>query len=419
MNETELDALVLAAERFGTPCYVYFDSAVVRRVEKFREIFDENFGLNYAVKVNPNSRLLRRLKELGVGLDVSSIGEFERGLAAGFSPAEIGFTGPGKRNSELSRAIDYGAGHVICESLDELTDVNAIAARKGTVQSVLLRLTPAKVPKRFGLNMAGQASQFGIDEEDIADVAEVLQQCESVNCQGFHAFSAGNSLSVGAIAQNFDNMCNLFLRSAEVLRCNPELLVFGSGFGIPYFEGDQPLDLLSLGKQLNARARGLRKQFGLPHLNLCLEMGRWIVGEAGYLVTSVVRTKQSRGQAILICDAGFNNNLSAAGMMGTVMRRDWRFTKLEDSNPLSELVRYRVVGPLCASFDILATNVALPPTGKGDKLAIASCGAYGLTASPTRFISHPEPKELLVHESVNGIEIIDVSESLGSDCVEA
>jgi diaminopimelate decarboxylase len=141
------------------------------------------------------------------------------------------------------------------------------------------------------------------------------------------------------------------------------------------------------------------------HTACVLEMGRWIVGPAGWLVTRVVAEKHSRGTDFRACDAGFNTHLAACGMLGSVIRRNWRFLNL--SNPDAALRRYTLVGPLCTSIDVLASKIDLPETRIGDVIAVENSGAYGLTASPTRFISHPEPAEWLVF----GDDILDVTES--------
>ena len=399
-----------AARRFGTPSFIYFAPAVRARVELLRQQFGGRFHIIYAAKANPNTELLKLFQQMRVGLDVSSIGEMRRGLAAGFAGSEIGFTGPGKRSEEIEAAVAGRVGAFICESPEEIDQIDQFSRGMNRVQPILLRINPRHVPRKFGLHMAGAPSQFGIDEEDLEDVWSQMPQWKNVRFSGFHAYSAGNSLSVEAITENLLLLADIFTTFSYEFRLKPEKLIFGSGFGIPYFEGDKELDLPQIAAVLSPRIDAIKAEEPFRETTFALEMGRWLVGGAGFMLTSVVRCKRSRGKEIRICDAGFNNHLSAAGMMGTVLRRDWRFWNLDadDGAPVEE---YLLVGPLCASFDILGANVALPGTSQGDVLAVGASGAYGLTASPTRFISHPEPGEYL-SDVIDGEQcLIDVTES--------
>ena len=410
MHDDTRAVLAKVARQYGTPSYVYLVSQVRRRVGELLQVFGDRFKISYAAKANPNVAILSLFRQLGLGLDVSSIGEMSRGLDAGFAPVDIGFTGPAKRSFELQLAIRQGIGEIVCESADEIDEVNRIASSLGVIQPILLRINPVKVPRKFGLQMAGQPSQFGIDEENLSDLFPRLTNWSAIRYRGLHAYSAGNSLVEDAIIENLLGLARLFTRITTELGREPEKLVFGSGFGIPYFEGDQELNLTTIGAEINPAIDEIRLQKNFRNTAFGLEMGRWLIGGAGYMLTSVIRCKTSRGREIRMCDAGFNNNLSAAGMMGTVMRRDWRFWNL-DARETDEQETYLLVGPLCASFDVLGNQVSLPPTKKGHVLAIGSSGAYGLTASPTRFISHPEPGEYLVDEIDNKTLISDVTES--------
>jgi diaminopimelate decarboxylase len=165
------------------------------------------------------------------------------------------------------------------------------------------------------------------------------------------------------------------------------------------------LNIEALSTQVLPIIAALKAEAAFAQTDCVLEMGRWIVGPAGWLLTSVIGEKESRGVSIRTCDAGFNNHLAACGMMGSVIRRNWRFANL--SNPNENTGKYTLVGPLCTTIDTLATDLELPETHSGDVIAVESSGAYGLTASPTRFISHPEPREALIE----GGKVRDVTES--------
>ena len=189
----------------------------------------------------------------------------------------------------------------------------------------------------------------------------------------------------------------------------PQKLVFGSGFGIPYLPDDEELDIAEVAERINPLIDDLRAEPRFENTQCVLELGRWLVGLEGYLLTSVVAEKRSRGAEFRMCDAGFNNHLAACGMMGSVIRRNWRIVKISGPpDSPGPLRTYNLAGPLCTTIDLIANKIELPALGRGDVLAIEGSGAYGLTASPTRFISHPEPREVIVSK-IGGLT--DVTES--------
>lgn len=402
------DRLRAIARRHGTPAFVYFTEPMRQRARDVIAAMQGRLTLSYAMKCNPNLGLLRALRPVVPQLDASSAGEIARGIQAGYDASVIAFSGPAKQPRDIEFAITAGCGRIVCESMAQLALVDDMARRARRRQPVLLRINPLRVPKRFGLQMGGRASQFGIDEEAIDDAIVAALGLPGIELDGLHVFSAGNSLDEVAIAENVELVADLFSRLIDQHDLEPKELVFGSGFGIPYFQGDRALDLASLAERMVPAIDALLDRPGCASTRCVLEMGRWLVGPDGYLLTSVVDAKTSRGTAIRVCDAGFNNHLSACGMMGTVMRRDWQFANV--SRPADGPTEtYLLAGPLCASFDVLGAKVDLPVTDTGDVLAVGASGAYGLTASPTRFISHPEPVEILV-DGPNEPEV-DVTES--------
>ncbi|MEH6593656.1 MAG: hypothetical protein V7746_25535 [Halioglobus sp.] len=403
-----LSTLDSAARNFGTPCYVYFADDIRQRAKDVHAAFPSQFHISYAVKANPNPALLGILLKENLELDVSSIGEFRRGIEAGFDPANISFTGPAKKEADIREAVEKGIGYIVCESSEQLRIVERCAKAFGCKQDVLIRINPVEVPKGFGLQMGGRPSQFGIDEEQFEVFLSSLRNMHWVRVQGLHIFSGGNSLNTDAVIENFSSLTGVFRQLCESLDISPRRLVYGSGFGIPYFEGDTQLDIAAVSKSINAMASELKGSPRFGQAQLVLEMGRYLVGSQGYMLTSVVDKKNSRGTDICLLDAGFNNHLNAAGMMGAVMRRDWPFWNISQSHPAVDR-EYQLVGPLCASFDVLANKAKLPETSIGDILAVGSSGAYGLTASPTRFISHPEPLEILVEGRAGSERLIDIS----------
>jgi diaminopimelate decarboxylase len=400
--------LDLARSR-GTPCYAYVLDAIVETVRSVKGTFEGRFGISYAVKANPNRAVLEVLRDEVEALDVSSIGEVQRALAAGYSPSALSFSGPAKREEELEEAVAVGCGEIICESEREVEVLSRLGEAAGHPVPILLRLNPRRVPRKFGLTMAGRASQFGVDEEAVDDALELLVQRPGLVLRGFHIYSGTNALSEEAIAENFEGFADLFARSAARPGIAVRKLVFGSGFGIPYALDQRPLDLGRLASLIAPIVDGLRQNEQLAGAAFTLEMGRYLVGPHGYFLTSIINEKSSRGIELRMCDGGFNNHLAAYGLMGTVIRRNWPIWKLNET-PGQPVREYTLVGPLCTTIDTLATGVALPELRSGDVLAVGSSGAYGLTASPTKFISHPEPGEYALRLDDTAHEPQDVSE---------
>jgi diaminopimelate decarboxylase len=404
------DQLLAAAKRFGTPLYVYDLDAIRARLGQLREAFGSEFGVSFAVKANPNPALLTALAPLVDSLDVSSFAEAERALAAGCEPERLTFCGPGKRREEVRRAVRVGVGALVVESVHEARLADRFAGELGQRQPVLLRINPATSPRAFGVNMSGKPSQFGVDEEDMESAIDAIAALPHVDLQGFHIYSGSNSLSREGLAENFAILIAIFRRAVAHWGGSPAKLIFGAGFGVPYLPGDEELDLAALAADVLPQVAALRREAPFAATRIELELGRWLVGPCGWLLSEIIGEKASRGTEIRIIDAGFNNHLAAYGMMGSVIRRNWRIANL--SNPAGErdgsLGRYTVVGPLCTTIDTLATKLELPALAVGDVIAIENSGAYGLTSSPTRFISHPEPREAMLA----GGQLTDVSESL-------
>lgn len=394
-----------AARQFGTPLYLYDLDVLTGRLQTLSALFGDRFGISYAIKANPNLALLRAIRPWLSTFDASSFAEVERAMAAGMAPADITFSGPAKRHEEIARAMAAGVGELVLEHADEAQEASRIAGRLGRVQDVLVRINPARVPKGFGASMAATPSQFGIDEEDLAAELPAIAALPGLRLIGFHIYSGTNCRDPQAIAENFAIFAAIFRQAQALTGIRPERLVFGSGFGLNYLPGEAPLDHAALPALVNPVIDALRAEPAFAAARCNLELGRWLIGPAGWLMTGVVSAKQSRGAAIRCCDAGFNNHLAAASMMGTVIPRNWVFENV--TNPGGAVARYTLTGPLCTSIDRLAHGIDLPEVRPGDVLAIPNSGAYGLTASPSRFISHPEPREVLRQ----GATLADVTES--------
>jgi diaminopimelate decarboxylase len=385
--------LIEAANRFGTPAYVYFADEVETRLADLRRAFGRWFAICFAVKSNPNPALLAWMRDKVDGLDISSGGELHLALDGGWDAQRISFTGPAKREAELRAAIVGGLGELVIENLREARLADRIAADMGLIQPVLVRLAPDRVPKGFGDQMAGRPSPFGIDVESAA--AELPQIAALANLQvvGLHIYSGTQCLKPEAISENWRIFMQVFRDISSSQDMRPEKLVFGSGLGIPYHPGDKPLDLAEIAAEIGPELDAFRAEARFSGTRLVLELGRHLVGEAGYFVTRVVSVKSSRGSRIAICDGGLNANLAASGHFGMVLRRNYIMHRVGGGEGCEKI---DISGPLCTSIDKLGHAVVLPHIDEGDLIAIHGCGAYGPTASPLHFISHPMPREVLV-----------------------
>jgi diaminopimelate decarboxylase len=266
------------------------------------------------------------------------------------------------------------------------------------------------VPPKFGAHMGGGASQFGIDEECVPDVLAALAAWPAVRVDGFHLYSGSNCLNVDSLGRHFALTIDVFDRLATFAPVRPRLLVIGAGFGVAYHPGDAPLSLGDVAARLGPILETGARRERLAGARWVMEMGRYLVAEPGVLLTSVVRVKHSRGTNIAVLDAGFNNHLAAAGLMGSLLRRNWPVMALTARGALTE---YTLVGPLCTSIDTLGTRIQLPMLREGDILAIGASGAYGFSASPSRFISHPEPREVILLDEMHACDASETAQTAG------
>jgi diaminopimelate decarboxylase len=369
----------------SSPLFVYDTAVIQGRVARFRAAFP-GIDLHYAVKANPFSPLLAAIDPLVDGFDVASVGELEK-VWETEPAAKISFAGPGKRDSELDFAIKIRAT-VNIESEGEAERALAIGNALGITPRLAVRVNPEFELRGSGMRMGGRASPFGIDAERVpALVKRIL--AAGADWRGFHIFAGSQALDPAAIIDSQAHTLDLAVRLAEAAGATPPLVNLGGGFGIPYFPGEQVLDIEAIGAALTPRL-GM-----LPDTRFAIELGRWLVGEAGVYLTRIVDRKESRGETFLVCDGGLNHQLAATGNLGTVVRRNYPVAVATASaDAPREIVS--VVGPLCTPLDRLADQVELPVAGPGDVIAIFMAGAYGLTASPWEFLGHPRPVEILV-----------------------
>lgn len=385
-------ALPRLALRVGaTPFYAYDRQSITDRVSLLRAHLPGAIALHYSIKANPMPAVVQHLSRLVDGFDVASGGELAVALDTGMPPRSISFTGPGKTPGELECAV---AADVVvhAESERELRLLADIGARLGCRPRVMLRVNPDFELKSSGMKMGGGAKPFGIDAETVPALLGMAASLD-VQVEGFHIFSGSQNLRADAVIEEKSRVAELALRLAQASPVPVSKVNLGGGFGIPYFPGDQPLDIARVGEHLQHCAQQL--QAAMPQASLAIELGRYLVGESGVYVTRIVERKVSRGKVFLVTDGGLNHHLPASGNFGQVIRRNYPVAignRLHGGD--REIVS--IVGPLCTPLDLLADQVELPTAQVGDFVVVFQSGAYGLTASPLHFLSHPLPREVLV-----------------------
>ena len=379
----------LIAEAGGTPLFVYDRAIIATRIARLRAALPPEVELHYAVKANPMPELLAWISDKVDGLDVASAGELSAALAAGGAPEHISFAGPGKRDAELGAAIDADVT-INIESEREFERAEAIAG--GRSFRVAVRVNPSFDLKASGMKMGGGAKPFGLD----ADRVPALLQTIGASCArfvGFHVYAGSQNLSANSLIEAQAKTIALAGELAAFAPAPVEVVNIGGGFGIPYFPNDRELDVEAVG-------RGLAETLACRPANLTatrfvLELGRYLVGEAGVYLTRIIDRKISHGEIFLICDGGLHHQLGATGNLGAVVRRNY---------PIANASRFatahteqaNVCGPLCTPLDRLGDRLSLPRSEEGETIAVFMAGSYGLTASPTGFLGHPMAHEMFL-----------------------
>ena len=383
----------LAQRVGGTPFFAYDRGLLTGRVAHLRASLPQAIQLHFSVKANPMPALVQHMAGLVDGFDVASASEMRVALDTPMPPASVSFAGPGKTDAELTQAI--AAGVVLSlESPNEAVRAARIGDMLGLRPRVLLRINPDFEMKSSGMKMGGGARQFGVDAEEAPALLRKIGAL-GLDFHGLQIFSGSQSLSVSTIVDAQSSTFELARRLADDAPAQVVLLNIGGGFGIPYFPGEAALDLRPIADNLDAWLPRMRD--ALPQANVAIELGRYLVGEAGVYVTRVTDRKVSRGQVFLVTDGGMNHHLAASGNLGQVIRKNYPVaigTRMEA--PAGETESVNIVGPLCTPLDILADRMPLPQADVGDLVVVFQSGAYGPSASPSGFLSRPAAAEVLV-----------------------
>ena len=381
----------LVAEAGRTPLFVYSRAHLDARMAALRAALPARVGVNFAVKANPHLAVIGHMAPLVDGFDIASAGELALCMAVGIDPRRISFAGPGKRDDELEAAIRAGVT-LNCESESEGARALAIGERLGVRPRIAIRVNPSFVMTGSGMKMGGGAKQFGIDADRVPALARHLIAA-GAEWRGLHIFTGSQTLSADAIIEAQANVLALAAKLTRAIGHACPKLNMGGGLGIPYFPGDTPVDLERVGAALAERVADLPVE--LADTELCMELGRYLVGEAGVYLCRVIDRKESHGTTFLVTDGGLHHQLAASGNFGTVVRRNYpsAIATRYGAEPTEEV---NIVGCLCTPLDRLADNAMMPRAEVGDLVAVFCAGAYGASASPSAFLGHGPAAEMLV-----------------------
>jgi diaminopimelate decarboxylase len=354
-----------------------------------RAALPEGVGIHYAMKANPLPVFVKAMVSRVDGIDIASGGELK--IATGAGARHISFAGPGKRDAELGAAITAQVT-INLESQGELTRALHIASRLGLVPKLAVRVNPDFALKGSGMKMGGGSAAFGIDAEKVPEICKAIID-SGADWRGFHIFAGSQALDNDAISATQAETVKLAGQLADKIGVIPPLVNLGGGFGIPYFGGEQPVDVDAIGARLGNALE--HRHDALCDTRFAVELGRWLVGECGVYLTTVIDRKESRGETFLVTDGGLHHQLAASGNFGTVVRRNYPIAVASRfGEDATETVN--VVGCLCTPLDKLGDQVALPRADVGDVIAVFMAGAYGATASPASFLGHGPAKEVFI-----------------------
>jgi diaminopimelate decarboxylase len=401
------------AEKYGTPYFVYGKKVFDEKLDALKNSLPNRFRICYSVKANPNQAVLRHFLSRGCGLEIASSGEFHQALQAGCDPRRMLFAGPGKTEAELELVLSHSIGEIHLESTTEAGRVAAISSRLGRRANVAIRVNPAGEAEGGAMRMGGRPAPFGVDEEILGEVVDLVFNNRWLDLRGIHLFTGTQILDANLLVNQYRHGLEIARRVAKQIGGPLHTVDFGGGLGIPYFSHEQELDLEQLHSGLAALFTETENDPAFRETDFLVEPGRFLAGEAGLYVTRVNDIKVSRGKKFLILDGGMNHHLAASGNLGQTIKRNYPVALINKLEVQADDT-VDVVGPLCTPLDTLARNVILPSAEIGDLFGIFQSGAYARAASPLGFLSHAAPPEIWV-DAGNDTLIRPRSESWDTD----
>jgi len=397
-------ASVLAAV-YGTPLFVYDRASIDAQLSALRSALPSRFTVYYSIKANPNPAVVKHLLMKGCGMEIASVGEFLTAIGAGCLSESVLFAGPGKTEYELEYALAHGIGEIHAESLLEIRRLGSIAKRLGVRARVAIRVNPSGEAEGGAMRMGGKPAPFGVDEEILEQAIDAVLAELALEWSGLHFFAGTQILDADILINQYRHGLDVARRAAQYAGQPAKTVDFGGGLGIPYFAHEKQLDLSRVRSGLAALFAEIEHDPMFVETHFLVEPGRFLTAECGVYIARVSDVKVSRGKKFVIVDGGMNHHLAASGNLGQTIKRNYPVAILNKLNSLN-VETVDVVGPLCTPLDTLARNVELPSVEVGDLFGIFQSGAYGRSASPLGFLSHPAPPEIWVeagtHRAVAG-----------------
>jgi diaminopimelate decarboxylase len=385
----------LIAREYGTPFYLYHGEMISERVRRVREALGTE--VSYSLKANPSLGVCQLIaREGGTGGEVASSGELAVARAAGFEPEDIVFAGPGKTDDELRMVVEEHIFADNVESLGEIDRLAKIAGEMGRRIGVGLRINPAAQLMGSGMRMGGTVGQFGIDQAELEEAVLKTRSHPELILRGIHVYTATQVFEVEPLLEHCRNILEIALEAADYAGHPLQMIDFGGGFGVPYFEKMVEFDLRTFGEGFKELLGSYRSDPRLEGCRFLFELGRYLVADAGVYVTRAVDVKQMRGKTFVVTDGGMNHHLTATGNMGQVFRKSYPLLNLTRMSGVPEEEGVAVAGPCCTPLDMFGSNIPLAAPEVGDLIGVFYSGAYGFSASNLGFLSHPAPAEVLL-----------------------
>ena len=384
-NDSFIDGISLKkiAGDFGTPCFIYSHNDLVKNFSEIKNVFaSEKRKVFYSVKANSNLSILKVLLELGAGFDIVSLGELERVIKIGAQPEKIIYSGVGKSEEEIIRSLEYGIHCFNVESFSELERINSIAAKLNKVAPVSIRINPNIDPGSHEFISTGvETTKFGINLKNMMDAFIYANNEKSIELLGI-------DYHIGSQIESLDPFKEAIISVKKIVdqlkenNINIKLIDMGGGLGINYQNNDAP-SLNDFGKTINQ----VINDNELSDYDFIIELGRSIVGNVGYILTSVEYIKKDSEKNFVIVDAGMDNLIRPA------LYDAWHEIKPITDNKEQNIL-CDIVGPVCECTDFLGKDRRLS-VQQGDLLIISSCGAYA-SSMASNYNSRPKPSEIMI-----------------------
>lgn len=371
-------AFTQLATDFGTPLYVYDASKIIKQITTLRNSFTGvDLKIKYAAKALTNINILKLMKTQGIGVDVVSINEGRIAMQAGFSASEIMFTPSGVDFEEVVEAIELG----FTLNLDNLSSLEKLGEKYGASKPCAVRINPGVMAGgNYKISTGHIHSKFGISIQQLPQILELVNKYK-IKINGLHVHTGSEVVDVDVFLKVADILFTAGLRFSDL-----EFIDFGGGFKVAYKEGDKTTDVVALGKGLSEAFQAFCKRYGKP-LQAWIEPGKFLVSEAGYLLTKATVVKQTPAITFVSVNTGLNHLIRP-------MMYDAYHEITNVSNPSGEVKRYNVVGYICET-DTLGAERDLNEVREGDVLAIHNAGAYGFSMA-SNYNSRVRPAEVLI-----------------------